>query len=61
MRTRPLVAVTFIGVVCIPQAATGFSTEPAQVSCAGLTATIVGTEGNDDLTGTVGPPSRKAA
>lgn len=54
MRIRPLVVATFIGVVCIPQAATGFSTEPAQVSCAGLTATIAGTEGDDDLSGTAG-------
>ena len=54
MRIRPLVVATFIGVVCIPQAATGFSTEPAQVRCAGLTATIAGTDGDDELVGTAG-------
>jgi Ca2+-binding RTX toxin-like protein len=52
MRIRPLIGATFIGVVCIPQGATGFSTGPAQVTCAGLVATIVGTDGDDRLVGT---------
>jgi Ca2+-binding RTX toxin-like protein len=63
MRTKPVVGATLLAMLLIPQGGWPFSwassTEPAQLLqrdalCRGLPATVVGTDGDDRLSGTPG-------